>query len=649
MPFGLKNAAQTFQRLMDGLFRHLTFVFVYLDDILITSKTEAEHMVHLKQVLAILQENGLQINPSKCIFAASSLSFLGHHVDTLGIAPLQQHIRALMDFPPPSDIKQLQRYLGLINFDRRFLPGIAGTLKPLTDLLQGNPKTLVWSGSAQSPFTASKAALAACTKLVQPTPGAIVSLAIDASGTHVGGVLQQLNQDSKLPLAFFSRKLSSPELKYSTFNRELLAAFAEICHFCFVLEGRHFRLLTDQMPLTLAMRHVSAPWSARQVRQLAYISEFTTDLRHVPGSRNVVADELSRPSSTPPPPAQATVQKSTLKNVSPKSGSENFPDLVSHPRPDQAGVHKSTVKNNSPESESIDFPGPDLIPSSAQATVQKNTLKNNSPGSASVVFQDPQFLVAAMPSSTLVDYMQMSALQKTCTECTLMCNSTALFVVTRKIGDTLLRGDILGGVFRPLVPVSMWDTVMAAKHNLAHPGVEATVRLVSAKFCWPKMAKQVRLFARQCISCQKAKVSTHIHLAPASIPVPQRRFEHLHVDIVGPLPTSSGFSYLFTVIDCTTRWPEAIPLSGISAAECAAALFTGWIQRFGVPAYITSDRGTQFASGLWAVLCELLSITHIQTMAYHLQSNVLVERFHRSLKDSLRARLASSDWVDHLP
>jgi hypothetical protein len=224
MPFGRKNAAQTFQRLMDRLFQHLTFVFVYLDDILIASKTEAEHMVHLKQVLAILQENGLQINPSKCIFAASSLSFLGHHVDASGIAPLQRHIWALMDFPPPSDIKQLQRYLGLINFYRRFLPGIAGTLKPLTDLLRGNPKTLVWSGSAQSVFTAGKAALAACTKLVHPTPGAIVSLAVDASDTHVGGVLQQLNQGSWLPLAFFSRKLSSPELKYSTFDRELLAA-----------------------------------------------------------------------------------------------------------------------------------------------------------------------------------------------------------------------------------------------------------------------------------------------------------------------------------------------------------------------------------------------------------------------------------------
>jgi len=600
MPFGLKNAAQTFQRLMDRLFRHLPFVFVYLDDILIASHSDAEHLNHLGQVFAILQSNGLQLNPAKCVFASASLSFLGHKVDATGIAPLPKHVQALLDFPPPCDLKQLQRYLGMINFYRRFLPGIAGVLQPLTDLLRGSPKKLLWSDTAAAAFVAGKAALAKCTVLVHPTPDATISLAVDASDTHVGGVLQQLSTSgSWSPLAFFSRKLNSAEVKYSTFDRELLAAFSAIRHFRFVLEGRQFRLLTDHMPLTHAMNRVSPLWSSRQVRQMAYISEFTTDVRHIPGPQNVVADALSRPSVSPPPPFQATVQKSTLKN---------FPPVPPPPPP-------------------------------FQATVQGSTLKNTS----------PQFLLASLPSSTPIDYVQMASLQKSCTECTQMCNSTVLFVVTKQVGGTLLRGDISGNVFRPLVPVSMRDAVIASVHNVAHPGVEATVRLVSAKFCWPKMAKQVRLFAQQCIPCQKAKVSTHVHLAPATIHVPLRRFEHVHVDLVGPLPVSSGFTYLFTIVDRTTRWPEAIPLSGISAADCAAALFSGWIQRFGVPAYITSDRGAQFTSALWSSLCELLSITHIQTTAYHPQSNGLVERFHRRLKDSLRARMANADWLGHLP
>ncbi|MFN9908616.1 MAG: DDE-type integrase/transposase/recombinase, partial [bacterium] len=131
--------------------------------------------------------------------------------------------------------------------------------------------------------------------------------------------------------------------------------------------------------------------------------------------------------------------------------------------------------------------------------------------------------------------------------------------------------------------------------------------------------------------------------------MPRRRFEHVHVDLVGPLPQSSGFSYLFTIVDRTTRWPEAIPLSSIAAADCAAALFSGWIQRFGVPSVITSDRGAQFTSSLWTALCTILAILHVKTTAYHPQSNGMVERFHRRLKDALQARMMEPNWMSHLP
>jgi hypothetical protein len=96
-------------------------------------------------------------------------------------------------------------------------------------------------------------------------------------------------------------------------------------------------------------------------------------------------------------------------------------------------------------------------------------------------------------------------------------------------------------------------------------------------------------------------------------------------------------------------WPEAIPLSSITAADCTRALFAGWVSRFGVPATITSDRGTQFTSALWAGLCSLLKIQHSPTTAYHPQSNGLVEWFHRRLKDALRSRAAAADWQDHPP
>jgi hypothetical protein len=210
-------------------------------------------------------------------------------------------------------------------------------------------------------------------------------------------------------------------------------------------------------------------------------------------------------------------------------------------------------------------------------------------------------------------------------------------------------GDVSTGVFRPLLPARFRSAAVLSLHNIHHPGVKATRRLICASFCWPKMGLFVSALTRNCLHCQKAKVHRHMSLQAAHIPVPVRRFSHVHVDLVGPLPRSSGFAYLFTIVDRTTRWPEAVPLASTTAADCAAALLQGWIQRFGVPGTITSDRGPQFTSSLWAALCSLLSIKHTQTTAYHPQSNGLVERFHRRLKDALRARSAGADWFLHLP
>ena len=131
--------------------------------------------------------------------------------------------------------------------------------------------------------------------------------------------------------------------------------------------------------------------------------------------------------------------------------------------------------------------------------------------------------------------------------------------------------------------------------------------------------------------------------------VPTRRFDHINIDLVGPFAPSQGFTYLFTIVDRFTRWPEAIPLLDISATSCAQALIRHWISRFGVPNEISSDRGAQFTSTLWAAVAQALGTKHSQTTAYHPQANGLVERFHRHMKAALMARLSGANWMDELP
>jgi hypothetical protein len=145
-----------------------------------------------------------------------------------------------------------------------------------------------------------------------------------------------------------------------------------------------------------------------------------------------------------------------------------------------------------------------------------------------------------------------------------------------------------------------------------------------------------------------------VHKQPASpiqpIPVPARRFNHVHVDLVGPIPVSKeGFCYLLTCVDRSTRWLEAVPLRTMDAATCADAFIATWVARFGVPTHLTTDRGAQFTSALWQTACRTMGVQHVTTTAFHPQSNGMVERTHRQIKDALCARLAGAAWPDHLP
>ncbi len=155
-----------------------------------------------------------------------------------------------------------------------------------------------WTTAAQEAFQQAKHLLAAAVPLQHPAPNAELSLATDASDTHIRGVKQQKSKDHWQPLGFFSRKLTDTELRYSTFDHKILAAQAAIKHFRHFCKGHLFQLWTDHKPLVTALSRVSTPISPRQQRNLAFISEFNVQLLYLPGLKNVMADFLSRP---PPP------------------------------------------------------------------------------------------------------------------------------------------------------------------------------------------------------------------------------------------------------------------------------------------------------------------------------------------------------------
>ena len=294
MPFGLRNAAGTFQRFMDEVVRDLDFVYNYIDDILVASASPEEHVTHRCLLFKRFQKNQVRINPGKCVFGASSLTFLGHIISPEGISPLPEKVKALQDLQPPTSLRQLRHFLGLLNYYRRFIPHCTDLLSRLSDLLRNRKKKdeLISLNDIQlKAFNDVKQKLATTSLLAHPVPDSQFSLVI---GTAVGAVLQQQHQQQLQPLAYFSRQLKPAEQRYSTFGRELQAMYLAVKHFQYSLEGRQFVIYTDHRPLTFALRSKPDKYSPRETCLLGFVSQFTNDIRHISGERNAAADALSR-------------------------------------------------------------------------------------------------------------------------------------------------------------------------------------------------------------------------------------------------------------------------------------------------------------------------------------------------------------------
>ena len=558
MTFGLRNAAQTFQRHLNSVLSDLDFCFSYIDDILVYSSDETEHLQHLEILFRRLQQHHIVVNPAKCVLGAPEVEYLGHTITARGTQPLASKISAMQQFPKPKTVKDLRRFLGMLNFYRRFLKKAAEAQAPLHAYLKGDKKNdktpIQWTPETEAVFERCKGELARATLLVHPADYAPLRLTTDASDVAIGAVLEQEVEQTWQPLGFFSKKLNPAQRNYSTYDRELLAVYEAIKFFRHMVEGRNFSIRTDHKPLVYAFHQKSSKASPRQLRHLDFIGQFSTEITHVTGDQNLVADSLSR------------IDEITTPTI-----------------------------------------------------IEPRDLENEQE-------TDPEFLELRKTPTT---GLQLRKLTPTDSEVPIWC-------------------DISTTNIRPYIPPRFRRRVFDKYHSFSHPSGKATYKAIKTKFVWPRMERDIKQWARTCLACQKSKVSRHVKTPFNSFDPTDQRFEHIHVDIVGPLPTCQGYRYCLTMSDRFTRWPEVAPMEDMTADTVVKTLYSSWIARFGCPRRITTDQGRQFEAAITTSLMNLLGIKRCRTTPYRPQSNGLIERWHRTMKAAIMCQ-ENENWVDSLP
>ncbi|UYV71990.1 K02A2.6-like, partial [Cordylochernes scorpioides] len=290
---GAKNSAQIFQWAMNIVLGDLLFKCVrfYIDDVIVYSSSFEQHVADLAAVLERLNKFRLRAKRAKSYFFRDSVEYLGHTIDQEGIKPLCDNVAALRDMPRPKNIRAVRSLLGMVNYYRRFVPNAGEVLAPLSNLLKKEHK-FFWGTAEQAAFEIIKKVLTSEPVLVHPVPSKPFILNTDASGIAVGACLQQEVQGVVKPVAYYSKRLSGPETRYSTIEKEAYAVVLALQHFKHLIAGSSIEVLTDHKPITY--KKGSDYKNARLSRWAEIIQEFRVTFAYVPGKDNRVADFLSR-------------------------------------------------------------------------------------------------------------------------------------------------------------------------------------------------------------------------------------------------------------------------------------------------------------------------------------------------------------------
>ncbi|KAJ9523973.1 hypothetical protein QJQ45_022376 [Haematococcus lacustris] len=676
--FGLTNAPATFQRMMNNVFKPLIneCVLVYIDDILVMSNTPEEHVQHLRQVLQLMRENKFYAKLAKCEFNKTQLAFLGHIVGSKGIAVDPAKVRVVKEWPTPRNLKDLQAFLGLANYFRRFIPNFSSLAAPLTNLTSKQVAAAYdwehFGGSELEAFEGLKEALCSAPVLALPDFSKPFVVCTDASLVGTGGVLMQ---DGR-PIAYTSKKMSPAETRYATGEQELLGIIRAVREWRCYLDGAvDVTILTDHNPLIYLQTQPNL--SRRQVRWMEELSRYKYEIKYIPGATNVadpisrnpaLANEVALTCSSSPHNADSEDAMTVIMTLS--SRAEGLIYAITTRRTaarlrESAELGQVAAREAAQRANQL-VPPEDLAAAHTpgQARMTSAQQKKAQPGGGESLRQQQQTTESQNKSNKQGDDEQSTTESG---PLTLMQAIKQAYAADKRFADEAFTSQLYQheGLWltewgRVVVPddAALRKKVIYTMHDTrsaGHLGMTKTLEQVTRWFTWPGVSENVKSYVRSCHSCQVNKSSAK---KPAGLlqplPIPERPWDSVSMDLIVKLPASGPNKYdsILVFVDRLTKMVHLVKTWESMTATQYAKLFLEHVFRLhGMPRSVVSDRGPQFHNKFWAEVTKLLQVQVNLSSAYHPETDGQTERVNRVIEEMLRhfIRPDQRDWAEYLP
>ena len=617
MFFGLCNSPATFQRMMNTIFADMMqegWMVIYMDDILIFSADLKEHQQRTRRVIERLREHDLYLKPEKCYFDVTEVEFLGLILRPNAIAMDPVKVEGVTGWKPPTCLKETRSFLGFANFYRRFISHFSERARPLVDLTKKDVRWH-WDNEQQKAFEDIKAEFTRAPVLLMPQDGKPFSLETDASKFATGGVLRQQDENGDWhPCGFISQSLNPAERNYEIYDRELLAIIRG-------LEAWRHLLLGAPHPIQILCDHKNLGYwrtaqklNRRQARWALFLSEFDYELIHVPGTKMVQSDALSRRSDHDP-------------------GDNDNEDMLV--LPDARFARNLSVYR----------------------TMMTET------------FEEDTVLTVDDPSYVRTVNLELRERIRDChiREPIVRDAITALYdkgpaPARTALTDWMEDGELVYYRGKAYVPPNkdLRRDVVKLYHDLpsaGHPGIAKTTTAVQRDFWWPGMAAFISRYVKGCAACQQMKPNTHpttVPIIPIPAQLPAVPWSCTTIDWITDLPPSGRekFDSICVMVDhdCTKGVIFAPGFKTTDALGTARIIHDSVYRRFGMPDKIISDRGPQFASHVMQEALRLGGVEQRMSTAYHPQTDGQTERANQSLEVFLRIFCANNPdkWSEML-